>query len=90
MNMPGGDPGDNKGANMTNAAAILSTLSDRALIALGERDDLAPAMVAALVTELRSRRERSARAALAAYYRDSVGGSVLADYRAGNVQVINA
>jgi len=75
---------------MTNAATILSTLSDRALIALGERDDLAPAMVAALVTELRTRRERANRDALAAYYRDSVGGSVLADYRAGNVQVINA
>ena len=51
-----------------------------------------------IVAELRTRREAreaaaqvaSQVAALASYYKTSVGGSVLADYRSGNVTIIKA
>ena len=76
----------------------MNTLSPAALLILAQRGDLTPAMKIAITSELRARREaREAardladrRAALFAYYADSVGGSVLADYRAGNVTTIKA
>ena len=79
---------------MTN----LATLSPAALLLLAQRGDLTPAMKVVIADELRARREaREAardladrRAALAAYYAESVGGSVLADYRSGNVSMIYA
>lgn len=77
---------------------MLASLSNAALLLLAERDDLTPAMKVVIADELRARREAleaardeaDRRAALAAYYAESVGGSVLADYRAGNVTTIFA
>tara|TARA_R110002020_G_scaffold12872_2_gene46763 strand:- start:26 stop:268 length:243 start_codon:yes stop_codon:yes gene_type:complete len=69
----------------------LTTLAD-----LATSDNLTAKMKAAISSELRyradkleaERNDQSARAALSEYYAQSVGGSVLADYRSGNFKSI--
>ena len=72
----------------------LSNLSDLTLSMLAAREDLTHSMIVVIGTELRIRREAreavAQAAALASYYANSVGGSVLADYRSGNVTIIEA
>lgn len=63
----------------------LRRLSDDALIILASREDLTPSMMVVITAELKRRREIIQ---LQSYYDQSVSGSVLEDYKAGNVRTI--
>ncbi len=63
----------------------LRKLSDDALIILASREDLTPSMMVVITAELKRRREIIQ---LQSYYDQSVSGSVLEDYKAGNVRTI--
>jgi hypothetical protein len=72
----------------------LTHLSDATLIDLASREDLTPRMVVVILAEVKRRNAvddlAERKASLANYYQNSAGGSVLADYRAGNVTTIKA